>query len=105
MKGRRCDPVQPSVTILEPRVTCKLRILILSLSNRNFQGYVSARIYKMYGGEKWKSNVLLTAHLCPGIVFAVFFVMNLILWAEQSSAAIPFGTLVMRLETVSLEHG
>ena len=48
----------------------------------------------MYGGEKWKSNVLLTAHLCPGIVLAVFFVMNLILWAKQSSAAIPFGTLV-----------
>lgn len=29
-------------------------------------GYVSARIYKMFGGEKWKSNVLLTSMLCPG---------------------------------------
>lgn len=29
-------------------------------------GYVSARIYKSFGGEKWKSNVLLTSMLCPG---------------------------------------
>uniref|UniRef100_A0A1A8L0T3 Transmembrane 9 superfamily member n=2 Tax=Nothobranchius TaxID=28779 RepID=A0A1A8L0T3_9TELE len=57
-------------------------------------GYVSARLYKTFGGEKWKTNVLLTALLCPGIVFADFFLMNLILWVEQSSAAIPFGTLV-----------
>lgn len=28
------------------------------------------------------------------IVFADFFLMNLILWTEGSSAAIPFGTLV-----------
>ena len=29
-------------------------------------GYVSARIYKSFGGEKWKSNVLLTSMLSPG---------------------------------------
>uniref|UniRef100_A0A8C7FA64 Transmembrane 9 superfamily member n=1 Tax=Oncorhynchus kisutch TaxID=8019 RepID=A0A8C7FA64_ONCKI len=57
-------------------------------------GYVSSRLYKTFGGEKWKTNVLLTALLCPGIVFADFFLMNLILWVEGSSAAIPFGTLV-----------
>uniref|UniRef100_A0A7M4FKW3 Transmembrane 9 superfamily member n=1 Tax=Crocodylus porosus TaxID=8502 RepID=A0A7M4FKW3_CROPO len=65
-------------------------------------GYVAARFYKFhicsphqaFGGEKWKTNVLLTSFLCPGIVFADFFIMNLILWGEGSSAAIPFGTLV-----------
>uniref|UniRef100_A0A8C0MEB8 Transmembrane 9 superfamily member n=1 Tax=Canis lupus familiaris TaxID=9615 RepID=A0A8C0MEB8_CANLF len=57
-------------------------------------GYVAARFYKSFGGEKWKTNVLLTSFLCPGIVFADFFIMNLILWGEGSSAAIPFGTLV-----------
>ncbi|KAJ3588376.1 hypothetical protein NHX12_011969 [Muraenolepis orangiensis] len=57
-------------------------------------GYVSSRLYKTFGGEKWKTNVLLTALLCPGIIFADFFLMNLILWVEGSSAAIPFGTLV-----------
>lgn len=29
-------------------------------------GFVAARIYKSFGGEKWKSNVLLTSMLSPG---------------------------------------
>ncbi|XP_064614807.1 LOW QUALITY PROTEIN: transmembrane 9 superfamily member 2-like [Liolophura sinensis] len=60
-------------------------------------GYVSARIYKTFGGEKWKSNVLLTAFLCPGVIFGIFFLLNLILWIKQSSAAIPFTTLLALL--------
>ncbi|ESP04811.1 hypothetical protein LOTGIDRAFT_211611 [Lottia gigantea] len=60
-------------------------------------GFVSARIYKMFGGEKWKSNVLLTAFLCPGVIFGIFFVLNLLLWIKGSSAAIPFSTLVALL--------
>ncbi|KAK0048949.1 transmembrane 9 superfamily member 2 [Biomphalaria pfeifferi] len=60
-------------------------------------GYVSARMYKTFGGEKWKSNVILTAFFCPGLVFAVFFLLNLVLWAKGSSAAIPFTTLIALL--------
>ncbi|CAL1530573.1 unnamed protein product [Lymnaea stagnalis] len=60
-------------------------------------GYVSARMYKTFGGEKWKSNVILTAFFCPGLVFGVFFLLNLVLWAKGSSAAIPFSTLVALL--------
>ncbi|XP_046401504.1 transmembrane 9 superfamily member 2 [Ischnura elegans] len=60
-------------------------------------GYVSARIYKSFGGDKWKSNVLLTSMLSPGVVFCLFFVMNLVLWGEGSSAAIPFSTLIALL--------
>uniref|UniRef100_H2ZB08 Transmembrane 9 superfamily member n=1 Tax=Ciona savignyi TaxID=51511 RepID=H2ZB08_CIOSA len=57
-------------------------------------GYVSARLYKTLGGEKWKTNVITTSFLISGIVFVLFFVMNLILWGEKSSAAIPFSTLI-----------
>lgn len=57
-------------------------------------GYVSARVYKSFGGIKWKSNVLLTSIFSPGIVFGLFFVMNLVLWDEESSGAVPFSTLV-----------
>nr|XP_004225567.1 LOW QUALITY PROTEIN: transmembrane 9 superfamily member 2-like [Ciona intestinalis] len=57
-------------------------------------GYVSARLYKTLGGEKWKTNVMMTSFLISGIIFVVFFLMNLILWGEGSSAAIPFSTLV-----------
>ncbi|KAG8042624.1 hypothetical protein G9C98_005258 [Cotesia typhae] len=60
-------------------------------------GYVSARVYKSFGGEKWKTNVLLTAMLSPGIIFSLFFIMNLIFWAKGSSATVPFSTLVALL--------
>lgn len=29
-------------------------------------GYVSARLYKMFGGQQWRENVVLTAFLVPG---------------------------------------
>ncbi|KAH0624514.1 hypothetical protein JD844_032065 [Phrynosoma platyrhinos] len=48
-------------------------------------GYVAARFYKF---------ITLNSCLSFSIVFADFFIMNLILWGEGSSAAIPFGTLV-----------
>lgn len=57
-------------------------------------GFVASRMYKMFGGEQWKYNVMLTAFLCPGVVFTIFFVLNGILWANESSAAVPFGTLL-----------
>ncbi|KAK2582521.1 hypothetical protein KPH14_004818 [Odynerus spinipes] len=60
-------------------------------------GYTAARIYKSFGGEKWKSNVLLTSMLSPGIVFGLFFIMNLIFWVKGSSAAVPFSTLIALL--------
>lgn len=60
-------------------------------------GYVSARLYKSFHGCNWRMNVLLTATLCPGIVFSVFFLLNLILWVNGSSAAVPFTTLIALL--------
>ncbi|XP_066152516.1 transmembrane 9 superfamily member 2 [Euwallacea fornicatus] len=72
-------------------MTCAMVLYVLLGSPA---GYISARIYKSFGGEKWKSNVLLTSMLAPGIVFGLFFIMNLVLWAKGSSAAIPFSTLV-----------
>ncbi|KHN75985.1 Transmembrane 9 superfamily member 2 [Toxocara canis] len=60
-------------------------------------GYVSARLYKTMHGVAWKTNVLMTSFLVPGVVFAMFFISNLMLWAKGSSAAVPFGTLVALL--------
>lgn len=75
-------------------MTCSL-VLYVCLGTPS--GYVSSRVYKMFGGEKWKSNVILTAFLVPGICFGVFFTLNLFLWAKGSSAAIPFTTLLALL--------
>lgn len=58
-------------------------------------GYTSARVYKSFGGEQWKLNIALTPTLVPGIVFSTFFLLNLFLWAKQSSGAVPFTTMLV----------
>ncbi|XP_022107557.1 transmembrane 9 superfamily member 2-like isoform X2 [Acanthaster planci] len=75
-------------------MTC---VIVLFVSLGTPAGYISARMYKTFGGEKWKSNLLLTCFLIPGIVFGIFFILNLLLWTKHSSAAIPFSTLVALL--------
>jgi len=75
-------------------MTC---VLVLFVCLATVGGYISARIYKSVGGERWKSNVIFTAFLFPGLIFGIFFILNLALWTKSSSAAIPFGTLVALL--------
>ena len=58
-------------------------------------GYVSARVYKTFGGEAWKRNIAMTPLLIPAIIFATFFLLNLFLWAKQSSGAVPFTTMLV----------
>ncbi|KAI7255646.1 putative multispanning membrane protein, partial [Hortaea werneckii] len=58
-------------------------------------GYFSARLYKTFGGGRWRENALVTATLFPGLMFATVFVLNLFVWARASSTAIPLGTLVV----------
>jgi transmembrane 9 superfamily protein 2/4 len=57
-------------------------------------GYVSARVYKFLNGEGWRRNFLYTPLCLPIFVFAVFFVLNLFLWARGASGAVPFGTML-----------
>jgi len=58
-------------------------------------GYVAARVYKTFGGEAWKRNIVLTPVMIPGIVFGTFFLLNLFLWAKGSSGAVPFTTMLV----------
>ena len=56
-------------------------------------GYSSAFLHKTLKGVEWKQNIILTSCLLPGTIFFVFFLLNFFVWAEQSSAAVPFGTM------------
>ncbi|CAF3441648.1 unnamed protein product [Rotaria socialis] len=60
-------------------------------------GYTSARFYRMFGGKNWKKNVWMTAIVCPGAIFSIFLILNIVLWANGSSAAIPFTTFLALL--------
>ncbi|KAF2401610.1 putative multispanning membrane protein [Trichodelitschia bisporula] len=59
-----------------------------------FSGYFSARVFRTFGGQNWRRNVVVTGTLVPGLLFATIFILNLFVWAHASSTAIPFGTLV-----------
>jgi transmembrane 9 superfamily protein 2/4 len=67
--------------------------ILLFVFMGSFAGYFSSSIYKMFRGILWKQNTLMTAFFFPGVVFSVIFALNVILWAEGSSGAIPFGSL------------
>lgn len=58
-------------------------------------GYVSSRVYKFFGGERWKLNFALTPVALPGTVFAIFFLLNLFVWARGASGAVPFTTMLL----------
>ncbi|XP_030466220.1 transmembrane 9 superfamily member 8-like [Syzygium oleosum] len=58
-----------------------------------FAGYASSRLYKMFKGTEWKNIALRTAIVFPAIVFAIFFVLNALIWGQKSSGAVPFGTM------------
>lgn len=60
-----------------------------------FSGYFSGRLYKTFSGLDWRRNALVTALLFPGLLLAFFFILNLFVWAQASSTALPFGTLVV----------
>lgn len=57
-------------------------------------GYVSSRVYKSFGGESWKRNIIMTPVLVPGLIFSVFFLLNLFVWGKGSSGAVPFTTML-----------
>ncbi|KAI9824707.1 MAG: hypothetical protein M1826_007285 [Phylliscum demangeonii] len=66
----------------------------LFLGAGGFSGYFSGRLYRTFGGQQWRNNALMTAVLVPGLLFTLIFILNLFVWAQASSTAIPFSTLV-----------
>merc|ERR1712194_1002133 len=58
-------------------------------------GYTSSRFCKVFEGDegRWKLTTFVTAFFYPGLFFTVFFVLNLLIWGQKSSGAVPFSTL------------
>lgn len=55
--------------------------------------FVSGYIYRFFGGENWKLNLVLTPILVPGSLFLIFILLNFFLIYVNSSGAIPVGTM------------
>jgi len=58
-------------------------------------GYTAARLCKVFDGDegRWKTTTMLQAFLVPGLFFGIFFLLNLCIWGQKSSGAVPFTTL------------
>lgn len=56
--------------------------------------YVSGYLYRFFGGENWKVNMLMTPTLVPGILFGFIVFLNFFLINAGSSGAIPAGTML-----------
>ncbi|KAL6329484.1 hypothetical protein AAG906_021179 [Vitis piasezkii] len=64
-------------------------------------GYVSGGMYSRNGGKTWIKSMILTASLFPFMCFGIGFLLNTIAIFYGSLAAIPFGTMVVKLEWCS----
>jgi transmembrane 9 superfamily protein 2/4 len=60
-------------------------------------GRTSAQLYKSLGGHLWLFNLLMTGILVPGLFYTTLFIINLFVWTQAASTAIPFGTLIVLL--------
>jgi hypothetical protein len=60
-------------------------------------GYVSARYYKMFDGDKWVWNIVLASGLFSWPFFGIFMCLNSVAWHYGSTAALPFGTIIIVL--------
>lgn len=45
------------------------------------------------GGKHWALTILTTCIMYPGVVFLIWSVINTIAWHNNSTAAIPFGSV------------
>jgi transmembrane 9 superfamily protein 2/4 len=72
-------------------------ILILFVLMGSLAGFVGTRVYTMFGLVNWRLNAFHIATLFPGVTFGIFFLLNLILWGQGSSGAIPFHEILVLL--------
>ena len=60
-------------------------MLLLFVLMGAFAGFTSARLYKTFKGKQWQHCTVLTALLYPGLVFGVFFLLDILVWSYGST--------------------
>ncbi|KAF7816305.1 transmembrane 9 superfamily member 2-like [Senna tora] len=69
-------------------------VVIYALTS-GIAGYSAASFYYMIEGKNWVSNLMLTGSLFTGPLFLTFCFLNTVALAYNSTAALPFGTIVV----------
>eukprot|EP00937_MAST-01D_sp_MAST-1D-sp2_P005126 g5126.t1 len=71
-------------------------IIIYSLTS-GVGGFVSARLYRQMGGLNWVWNVVLNVLAFPAPLMLIFSFLNTVAIINTSTAALPFGTIIVML--------
>ncbi len=62
-----------------------------------FGGMISGRLFKQLKGSNWVWNTVLTACVFPVPLGVVFMFVNTIAWNNNSTAALPFQTIMVSI--------
>ncbi|KAG0176531.1 Transmembrane 9 super member 4 [Apophysomyces sp. BC1021] len=71
--------------------------LFIFVFSGSFAGYYSAKVYKALDGKSPLKNAFATATLIPGVLFVILLILDLLVWSQRSSMAIPFSTFIALL--------
>jgi len=77
------------------RGSIMLGMLMLYLFTSIAAGYSCAITYKSLNGLYWQRCTVTCMVLYPTLLLSVLFILNLVIWAEGSSSAIPFGSMAL----------
>ena len=60
-------------------------------------GYAAARLYRQMHGRRMYELVAMAVGLFPGAFLLLFVALDLVLWANESSSAVPGSTMLLLL--------
>ncbi|KAG1664039.1 hypothetical protein FOA52_010458 [Chlamydomonas sp. UWO 241] len=70
-------------------------LIVMYALTASIAGYVAASYYRQMEGELWVRNILLTCFIYCGPFFLMFSFLNTVAIVYNSTAALPFGTIVI----------
>lgn len=71
--------------------------IVLYAFTSGIAGFVSCRMFRRLGGERWARNVLLTSFLFAFPLFLVWAVVNSVAWSYGTTQALPWSTVLLLL--------
>eukprot|EP00891_Asterochloris_glomerata_P007011 jgi/Astpho2/7011/Aster-01865 len=72
-------------------------LIVLYALTASISGYMAASYYRQMEGQDWVRNILLTCVVFCGPLFLMFCFNNTVAWIYRTTAALPFGTIVVIL--------
>eukprot|EP01023_Acetabularia_acetabulum_P020115 TRINITY_DN2036_c0_g1_i1.p1 TRINITY_DN2036_c0_g1~~TRINITY_DN2036_c0_g1_i1.p1 ORF type:complete len:602 (+),score=71.18 TRINITY_DN2036_c0_g1_i1:212-2017(+) len=69
--------------------------IVLYALTAGISGYVAGSFYRQMEGDSWVRNILLTTVIFAGPFFLMFLFLNFVAVAYHSTAALPFGTILV----------